>query len=105
MITSIPMLNQFFQIQAGYKVLNPHSGSIGTDPMSGCINRTLYNYNIYVQFDENDQPYFTVDSYIRHPWNSETAVTELQSKQFEFSEDGRMAIIDYLNTEAKAVIK
>ena len=88
---------------------NTYIGSLGTDPLKGCMNRKIFNYLIRIEKSENDESenserlcaYFWIgmSSFANTPGE------EIVVKSFPLEEESREKIRLWLEENAAAVLK
>lgn len=82
----LPNYLWFVQEHNGDYLINVYSGSLGTDPQEGCINKTTFNYKAFVKLIKDEGPVsFYVEYYWRLPWNQGGATSEVVSMEFDAS--------------------
>ncbi|MBR3362180.1 MAG: hypothetical protein IKG39_12650 [Lachnospiraceae bacterium] len=70
-----------------FKYGQVYTGSLGTDPLRGCLSCTTFNYRAQmVSVDETNE--LVAVCFFRLPWNSKTNVFEFKTGIFEATEFG-----------------
>lgn len=82
----LPNYLWFVQEQGGKYLTNVYSGSLGTDPQEGCMNKTIFNYKAFVKITEEEGPVsFCAEYYWRFPWNQGGRTSEVVAMEFDVS--------------------
>ena len=85
----LPNRSWFIQKQREAYLTNVYSGSLGTDPQKGCMNKTTFNYKAFVKVTKDEGPVsFHVEYYWRFPWSQGGATSEVVSMEFDASVEG-----------------
>jgi hypothetical protein len=74
---------------------NVYTGSLGTDPMTGCMNVTTFNYKVCVS-DVKGRSVLMAAYYFRLPWNARSNMDEVTVGSFEVSEFGLEVAANWL---------
>ncbi|MBO7217109.1 MAG: hypothetical protein J6V50_00235 [Clostridia bacterium] len=79
----------FIQEQGGKFITNIYSGSLGTNPIRGFMNKTTFNYKAYIKVSKETGPVsFQTEWYLRYPWSTGGKVSETFIKEFSPSQEG-----------------
>ncbi len=65
----LPHYSWFFNKQGNYVTTNVYTGSLGTDPKSGCVNRTTFFYKIFVTHENGEATATCAECGWTTPWN------------------------------------
>lgn len=104
---NLPRYIWFIQKQGEKYITNIYTGSLGTDPKQGCINKITYNYRAFIKTTKEDGPIsFHVEYFWRMPWIDGDAKSELFEKEFVASQEGinkaeTWLVEQYLNEQTK----
>lgn len=74
---------------------NVYTGSLGTDPMTGCMNVTTFNYKVCVS-EAKGRKVLLAAYYFRLPWNAVSNMDEVTIGSFEVSEFGLEVATNWL---------
>lgn len=98
---NLPHYNWFYQIQEGKHVTNVYSGSSGTEPSTGCLSITTFDYSVYVDLTvikkkdaegndtEETEPFKIVASWhYTYPFGHSPQFSQTITKVFENSPEG-----------------
>lgn len=84
---SISLPEDFWFVQNGEITGNVFSGSVGTDPMKGCISETTFNYKVSVE--EKDTKFIVIAScYIQLPFNKGSEKINIEQQTFDLKKNG-----------------
>lgn len=96
----LPNYLWFVQEQGGKYLTNVYSGSLGTDPQEGCMNKTTFNYKAFVKTTKDEGHIsFYVEYHWRFPWNQGGAISEVVSKEFDASAESIAKAEEWLVAE------
>lgn len=93
-ITPLPKLDYFINGST-------HTGSVGTDPFTGCMSRTIFMYKALLAKDEDEHSYLAVSCHLQHPWNSSVINDEETKMNFELSNEGIEKAEEWLNKQCE----
>lgn len=92
----VPDFCWFVQEQGGYYATNEFCGSIGTDPKTGCMNQTLFNYKVSIVMTKEGPTAIRAEYYWSYPWNRGGGRSEVVSTELELAEENLPKAIDWL---------
>ena len=75
---------------------NTYTGSWGTDPLTGCMDRPTFHYKVAIQETEAGRKQLVASCYIRPPWGEGAGPMEVQQQAFALSERGLQAAEGFL---------
>ncbi|MCQ2770696.1 MAG: hypothetical protein MJ236_02725 [Clostridia bacterium] len=87
----IPPFVYFYGNYDNTKKGNTYTGSIGTNPETGCFNTVTFCYKLWLTKDEEDPDsimQLNAKYWYRNPWNSDVKIVDGDSEVFEASEQG-----------------
>ena len=73
----------------------PYTGSLGTDPMRGCLSVTTFNYRAQLVKNENVST-IKATCYLEPPWNCDSCEKQYISEDFEATKSGIKAAEKWL---------
>ena len=79
-VVNLPSINWF-------KYGKIYTGSLGTDPLRGCLSCTTFNYRVQM-ISAGDGDKLVAVCFFRLPWNARTNVFEFKTGIFEATEFG-----------------
>lgn len=85
MIINLPSLSWFYQPEN--KAKNSWTGSKGSDPFTGCMNRNLFEYKVYVEVNIKD-PVLKAECCVKHIGKA-SGKEILTSQEMEFDVSGK----------------
>ena len=65
----LPDWSWFFNKQGNYVTTNTYTGSLETDPKSGCVNRTLFEFRLFVTHENGEATATCALCAWKTPWN------------------------------------
>ena len=95
----LPYISWFLMKHEGRFVTNTHSGSLGTQPDSGCMNVRTFNYRVWVDTKSGKEGEVTlaVEAFITQPWCLGGHKTDVERVDFECSDDGVQRATQWLS--------
>lgn len=65
----LPDWTWFFNKQGNYVTTNVYTGSLGTDLKNGCVNRTTFEFKIFVTHEDGAATATCAECAWKTPWN------------------------------------
>lgn len=94
---SLPPLSWFIQISEKTVVTNIYTGSSGTDPCNGCLHTASFNYKVYVQLGNKENPALLRAEYnIRSPWKEGCQIVSAEQESFSADIEGIQIASEWL---------
>lgn len=97
----LPNYNWFVTAADGRPSSNTSTGSLGTDPNSGCLKKRTFNYKVSVSNVGKEDVKLIAECWIQPPWNSKNKIENYETKEFECSADGIVLAAQWLTESAK----
>lgn len=86
---TLPNFKWFLQQVDGEYLTNTFTGSLGTDSKEGAINKTTFNYKVFVKIMKGKGPVsFCAECFWRLPWNENCRIEGFAKKEFAVSQKG-----------------
>lgn len=97
----LPNYNWFVNKQGAMYVTNIYTGSCGTNPHTGCLNSTTFNYKVYADFSDDDNgSKIVAEHWLITPWSLGAKREKYTKAEFENSADGLLAAQNWLIDES-----
>jgi len=100
----LPLYNWFVCTQEGKPVSNFYTGSYGTDGDEGCLCRRTFNYRVFTEkkniTEKETVEIFVAESYVIEAFEDGGGKTNFEHEEFERTEEGLVAIADWLTKNA-----
>ena len=97
----VPLLSWLIggsRIGGGY---NYYTGSRGTDPMSGCLGKNIFNYRIWIE-KSDEQEFLKVAVYYGMKSYESQAEEDIEVSVYEMEEESRVLIKNWLEEKYQA---
>ena len=96
----LPNYLWFIQKQGEKYLTNVYSGSLGTDPQEGCMDKATFNYKAFIKTEKDVGPIaFRVECFWRLPWNQGGSTTEVVAMEFDASAESITKAEKWLTAE------
>jgi hypothetical protein len=92
----LPRLSWFVQKQGSSYITNIHTGSIGTIPNAGCLNRNTFNYRVYVNMTDQTRIWLVAECWCRTPWADGSQIISQSKNTFDASDKGLLEVEGWL---------
>ena len=98
MIVNLPSRGWFYQPQGNRIVTNIYTGSLGTDPLIGCMNHDIFCFKVLIE-GEGKEPLFKAECYVQHTSKSGIKIFSVQEKVFGIAKEDFKALNQWLDNQ------
>jgi len=98
----LPNYNWFVTAADGRPASNTMTGSLGTEPDTGCLTRRTFNYKVFVSDVGKENVKLHAECWIQPPWNKGVLKENFESTEFECTQEGIETAAKWLSNKAKS---